>query len=523
MTLAVVKHIVVVGGGSAGWITAGSLAAEFKSNAASGIKVTLIESPDVKIIGVGEGTWPSMRTTLKHMGIAETDFLSHCHASFKQGSKFIGWRNGHADDSYYHPFTTPPGYTEVDLYRAWQSADTGLSFADTVCAQSPVCEASRAPKQAATPDYAGVTNYGYHLDAGRFADLLQRHCVEKLGVRHVLDHVQQVQTDPEDYITSIGTRNSGPIAGDLFIDCTGVQALLLGGHYQVPFLDKQDILFNDTALAMQVPYAKDSDPIASATLSTAQEAGWIWDIGLPSRRGIGHVFSSAHSDSEQAERALRAHVANLVGETTAEQLAVRQIRFRPGHREKFWHKNCLAIGMSSGFLEPLEASALALVELSVAMLKDELPTDRTHMEIVAQRFNQRFRYRWDRVIEFLKLHYVLSHNQSQYWRDNLAKDSIPDRLQELLQLWRYQPPSRHDFIQNEEVFPSASYQYVLYGMGFSTQMRPTDHRFFNMQRAQQLFSENQARVQQYLSGLPENRSLLDTLCRRHQPVQEVTP
>ena len=175
----------------------------------------------------------------------------------------------------------------------------------------------------------------------------------------------------------------------------------------MPFRSQKHVLFNDTALALQIPYADENSPIASQTISTAQSNGWIWDIGLPTRRGVGHVYSSAHTSDDAAEvRVARTTSSALAGRKTA--AAPRKLTFNPGYREKFWHRNCVAIGLSAGFIEPLEASALALVELSAAMLSDEMPATRATMDIVARRFNDSFTYRWARVIDFLKMHYVLT-------------------------------------------------------------------------------------------------------------------
>ena len=168
----------------------------------------------------------------------------------------------------------------------------------------------RAPKQPQTPEYAGVANYGYHLDAGKFGVFLQRHCTDRLGVRHVPAHVVDIVPGAEGDIAALATREAGVIEGDLFVDCTGMASLLLGRHYGVPFVSQRDVLFNDRALAVQVPYPAPDTPIASQTTSTAQACGWIWDIGLPTRRGIGYVYSSAHCDDDAAERTLRAYLAS---------------------------------------------------------------------------------------------------------------------------------------------------------------------------------------------------------------------
>lgn len=504
-----IKNIVIVGGGSAGWITAGLLAAEHHLKRDNAINITLIESPEIKSIGVGEGTWPSMRNTLDKIGIKESDFITQCNASFKQGSKFVNWQGTKKYDVYYHPFMTPEGYTQVNLQHAWQQLGTDKPFADTINMQSHICHQGLAPKQASTPEYAGVTNYGYHLDAAKFSHMLQAHCIKVLGVKHVVAHINQINNDENEYIANIETATQGKISGDLFIDCSGLNALLIDKHYKIPFIDKKHILFNDSALAVQVPYLKLDEDIASATVSTAQAAGWVWDIGLSNRRGIGYTYSSKHTCDTEAEKTLIAYLSETISNEQIKSLNIRKLDFKPGHREKFWHKNCVAVGMSSGFLEPLEASALALVELSANMISEELPTNFEHMNIVAKRFNERFEYRWQRVIEFLKLHYVISKRaDSQYWLDNKATDSIPERLKELLTLWQYQPPSINDFVQNQEVFPSASYQYVLYGMGFKTTEYPTNKTFNNIELAQHYFNHNQETKLKYLNALPSNRELI---------------
>ncbi len=506
-----IKHIVVVGGGSAGWITAGLIAAEHDVISDSGVRVTLVESPDVSLIGVGEGTWPTMRATLAKLGISESDFIRDCNASFKQGTRFDCWHNGSSDDRYYHPFILPNGYLKTNLAESWLAIRDRVSFADAVSVQSHLCAHGLAPKQAATPEYAAVANYGYHLDAGKFAVLLQKHCTHVLGVRHILDHVTQVENDEQGYIVSLACKDSGPLEGDLFIDCTGFASLLLGKHYKVPFVSRKQNLFIDTALAVQVPYESEDSRIESQTISTAQSSGWIWDIGLSSRRGVGYVFSSAHASDAMAEKELRAYIEPALG-PESESISLRKIAINPGHRQKFWHKNCVAVGMSAGFLEPLEASALVLVELSAQMISEQLPATREIMPLVAKRFNEKFLYRWDRVIDFLKLHYVLTERKdSEFWIDNCDVHSVPESLRELLQLWRYRVPWHADLAQADEVFSSASYQYVLYGMGFHTKRSAAMRRARDQSEADRLFEENRKKTKQLLSSLPTNRELINQI------------
>jgi flavin-dependent dehydrogenase len=508
-----IKKVVIVGGGSAGWLTAGVLASHFQSAERGGLEVVLIESPDVATIGVGEGTWPSMRTTLQKMGVSESDFIRECDASFKQGSRFDNWVTGD-NDHYYHPFSLPQGFGDLNLVKYWQTVRDKISFTDAVTQQGQICDHGLAAKQITTPEYAFNVNYGYHLDAGKFAKFLQKHCVEKLGVAHILGHVTSINSRPNEDIESINSKHNGAIAGDLFVDCTGFASLLIGEHYKIPFNNLDNILYNDSALAAQVPYVNEDDPIASHTLSTAQSAGWVWNIGLPSRRGIGHVYSSKYISREGAERELRDYLEPIIGRRDAEELNVRSISFKPGHRQQFWHKNCVAIGLSAGFVEPLEASALVLVEYSAKMIAQQMPENREMMELTSKRFNDKFSQHWQQIIDFLKLHYLLNQrNDGGFWQDNRNKESVPQSLQESLTLWRNQAPWLDDAPHFDDLFSSASFQYVLYGMGFVSHLSQLTLRDeeAGLAAANGLFNENVKKTNQFLASLPKNRDLLNKI------------
>lgn len=507
-----VRDVVILGGGSAGWLVASLLAAEWGGAHPDALRVTLVESPDVPIIGVGEGTWPSMRATLHRIGLDEAELVRECDAAFKQGSCFRGWVDGAPGDRYYHPFMLPAGDGDTDLAAGWLADAPERPYADCVAVQPALCEAGLAPKQAATPSFGAVVNYGYHFDAVKLGLLLRRHATTKLGVRHVADHVQQVRSHANGDIAALQTATHGDLAGDLFIDCSGMASVLIGGHYGVPLKGLRDVLFNDRALAVQVAHATPDAPLACTTLASAHAEGWTWDIALPQRRGVGLVYSSAHTSDAAAERALQDYLhTHAAGDIVA---APRAIRFEPGHRQVFWHRNCVAVGLAAGFIEPLEASALALVELSAAMIRDELPATRDAMDLVAARFNDSFAYRWARIVDFLKLHYVLSRrSDADYWREHRQPATLPDSLAGLLQLWQHRSPSRHDLNRHDEVFPVASYQYVLYGMGFRPD-RPRPPRADGLARARAALREAERGTRRLLGGLPRHRDLIDYI-RRH--------
>jgi hypothetical protein len=454
-----------------------------------------------------------MRDTLRQIGISERLFLTCCDASFKQGSKFVGWSQG-ANEHYYHPFTAPAGYGGVNAAQQWAVASQDMDFESWVCAQGSVCKENLAPKLPNMAQYAFSLNYGYHLNAGKFVKMLHQHCVEQLGVTYIQGHVDGVLDAKNGHIAEIVLADGQHIAGDLFIDCSGFAAILINKHYQIPFKSKQHILFNDTALAVQIDHACSDVPIASCTVATAQESGWIWDIGLQNRRGIGHVFSRDFTDTARAQEALCQYIANDPYLAT-QQISPRTIKFTPGHRDVFWHQNCVAIGVSAGFVEPLEATALVLIEKSAQWLSQQLPRDPAAMAVLAKRFNALTLQRWQEIIDFLKLHYVLTDRQdTEYWRQHQQPDSIPESLHDALTLWRTQAPGLYESNQRFELFSSASKQYVLYGMALGTEEKyPFDLPKNEGALIKRLRNETLHTTEKLLSALPTNRQFLQQIVK----------
>lgn len=497
-----IRRIVIVGGGTAGWLSACYLAARL-ADAPTPVDITLVESPDISTIGVGEGTWPTMRETLAVIGIDEAEFLAACDGSFKQGSRFDGWVTGRSGDSYRHPFTPPPANIR-QLLSAWAAMPEDVGFAAAVTPQARVCSLDLAPRQPAMPPYAGALNYGYHLDAAKLAALLSRRATERLGVRHITATVTSVRRDG-DHIAAVETREQGEIGGDFFIDCSGFRAVLVGDALGVGWNDLSGQLLNDRALAVQLP-VPDGAAVASETVATAHDAGWLWEIALPTRRGIGCVYSSSAMSDEAAVATLRRYLLAVDDRADLEGLSQRLLRFPTGHRKQFWKGNCLAVGLSAGFIEPLEASAIVLVELSLKALADNFPRSHSSMRIHAHRFNDLFALRWRRIVDFLKLHYVLSGRDAPYWRAQRDPSTVSSELTDLLELWEEQPPSAYDFPLADEMFPAASHQYVYFGM------RGRDAAPAAAQvGGETLIAQVKERGRRLASTLPTNRGYLDRL------------
>lgn len=505
-----IKRVLVVGGGTAGWLSACHLAKKLASSSPTGVQVTLVESENIPTIGVGEGTVPAIRESLRYLGISETEFVRECDATFKQGIKFANWVHspGTPGSDYYHHVFDYPDSGSGDLTPYWLQNGNGRSYVDAVSVQGVICDNGLGPKDMTVPEYEGIVSYAYHLDAAKFARLLTRHGVENLGVRHVLADVQRVNRDEYGDITSVSTAAGDRLEADLFVDCTGFISLLLGEALGVEFVDKRHVLFADFALAAQLPYTDAGSPIPSFTISTAQECGWVWDIGLSERRGTGYVYSSAHTDHDRAETVFRSYLGDDDG-----NLAVRKIPMRVGHRETYWKNNCVAIGLSQGFVEPLEATGILVYDATARMLADTFPASRSAMPLVAKQFNRAVQYAWDRVIDFIKLHYCISQRRDHpFWVDNCENSSIPETLQEKLQLWKFQPPSVYEFPSKLEIFNLANYQYVLYGMEFDTSIGSQAlGRYPNIGDALKRMEEISGFSSRLIGSLPEHRALIEKI------------
>ncbi len=500
-----IKHILVVGGGSAGWLSACHLARQLQCQQPGSVQVTLLESADIPTIGVGEGTVPAIRQSLQHLGISETDFIRECDATFKQGIKFVDWRRPVAGQQhyYYHPFDFPE-QQPIALSPYYLLNPGAESFVNRLTIQGRVCDAGLAPKTMTHPEFAGLCHYAYHLDAAKFADFLTRHATEKLGVKHLKANVTAVRQHPDGSLASVLTDSAGEISADFFVDCTGFRSLLLGETLQVPFISKNDILLADQAVAIQIPYAEPDSPIPCYTLATAQVAGWIWDIGLSKRRGTGYVYSSQFTDAAASELTLRQYLG-----PAGAALPCRHIPMQVGYRQSFWQKNCVAIGLSQGFVEPLEATGLLVYDAAARYLAELLPLDSRLLGTAAAEFDQHVHYAWDRVIDFIKLHYLLSdRNDSMFWSVNRQTDSVPASLQRKLCRWQQQLPSPYDFASKFEIFNLDNYLYVLYGMDFMTDLSQRQSCYPQQAAADRYFQQIKLQASQAIQHLPGHRQLL---------------
>lgn len=503
------RNILIVGGGTAGWLCAAFLAKALALADNAHLAITVLDSPDIGIVGVGEGTFPTIRETLRFLDIDEASFIRDASATFKQGILFTDWLHAPTETQqhrYFHPFEAPFYSEDTSLVPYWllQDEQSRPSFAEAVTIQGKVAGARRGPKSSGEAGFDGPLNYAYHVDAHSLARLLAKRARE-LGVEHLHGEVAAATLGEDGSIAEVVTTDGRAFGADLFIDCTGFRAELIGKALASPFTSARDRLFTNRALACKIAYEDPEAPIESYTLANAHAGGWTWDIGLSGARGIGCVYSSDHIDDETAARIVAGYVGPSFNSADA-----RLIHFDAGYRKKQWVGNCVAVGLSAGFLEPLEATGLVLIEAAVGMIAELFP-HHGPMDSPARRFNQLMSARFENIVKFLKLHYCLSKRDERFWRDNADAATIPEELQELLSQWRFRPPGRFDFILDVESFAFFNYQYILYGMGFKTDLSAGRSDFPKVVAAQRMFERIRAFGEKAARDLPPHRTLISQI------------
>jgi flavin-dependent dehydrogenase len=471
-----VDSIVIVGGGTAGWMTATYLKASFGER----LQVSLVESKKIPTIGVGEATFSTVRHFFTRLGLAEHEWMPECHASYKLAIRFEDWRaKGH---HFYHPFERPRTADGFSLADWWLHKRPGDRYDLDTSVLAALCDAERSPRhfggdlfegdfervsvQAGHEDMAralpdtGTTQfpYAYHFDATLLARFLTRYGTER-GVRHVLDDVLDVRLDDTGAISGVLTKEHGELSADLYVDCTGFRGLLLNQALEEPFLSYQDTLPNDSAVALRVPVDVAQRGMRPCTTATAQDAGWIWTIPLYGRLGTGYVYASDYCTPEQAERTLREFVGPEAADLTA-----HHIRMRIGRSERSWVKNCVAIGLSSGFVEPLESTGIFFIQNGVEQLVRHLP-DHHDDEALRRAYNRQIAGVMDGVREFLVLHYyAAAREDTAYWRDTKTR-RLPDGLAARIEQWRHKLPDEDSVHPYFHGFEPYSYIAMILGLG----------------------------------------------------------
>ncbi|HEV6965683.1 tryptophan halogenase family protein [Roseateles sp.] len=484
-------RIVVVGGGSAGWMTAVALATGLQGRAS----IELVESEEIGIVGVGEATFPSIRVFNQHVGIDEADFLRATNGTYKLGIRFRDWQAKGQD--YFHTFGHFGNLSGSQTLWA-QHRRMGLPESlEGQCIPSVMAAKGRFVR----PADPGHFTYAYHFDAALYAEFVSKLAIGR-GVRHTQGRIVEVLRREDGDVSGLLLADGRRIEGDLFVDCSGFRSLLLGQTLQEPYVDFSHWLPVDGAWACSSERV--GEEITPYTRATALEGGWAWRIPLQTRTGHGHVFASRFVDEDVARRQL---MAQLDGPAIGEP---RLIRFKTGHRQRLWVNNVVAIGLSSGFLEPLESTSIFLIQDGIARLMKALELQRPLNESDVALFNEGSARRFARIRDFIILHYCLTRRRdSELWR-YVAGMELPQTLAFKIELWR-RYGVLHEY--DEECFDQTSWLAVHTGMGHWPEREDPVIAEIAQERALRALAGRRQGIAAMVEGMPLHHQTLQQVLR----------
>lgn len=493
-----VRKVVIAGGGTAGWTVAAALV----KNLGSLVEIVLVESDAIGTVGVGESTIPTARRFHELLGIDEREFVRATQASFKLGISFENWTRD--NERYFHSFGTVGRSTWMaDFQHMWLEA-RAMGVAGPLEDYSLETQAALTGKFRAGSGEGPSLNYAYHLDATAYGQYL-RGFAEPLGVTRIEGKIGDVRLNPESgFIASLVLENGEIIEGDLFIDCTGFRALLIEGALETGYEDWTHWLSTDRALAVQT---KAVGPARPYTRAFAHRAGWQWQIPLQHRVGNGLVYSSAHLSDDDAIRLLESRVE---GEMLTDP---RLIRYVSGTRRASWNRNCVAIGLSSGFVEPLESTSIHLIMIAVTRLLQLFPFSGVN-EALAARYNDLSRTELEGIRDFIILHYHLNERAGEPFWDRCRSMEIPDSLASRIALFR---ESATAYQANDELFRIDSWVQVMLGQGLKPDSHHALGRMIGAERLGGSLASLAANIRQQAGSLPQHQAFLDAFSPQAQP------
>ena len=524
------KKVLIVGGGSAGWMTAAYLSKVFGRQ----ISISLVESANIGTIGVGEATFSTIRLFFEFLGLEEEDWMPQCNASYKLAIKFVDWN---ADrQHFYHPFQRYEMIKGHSIAEWWLKLRANREPFDYACFTIPaICDAQRSPRYIDGRTFDNkfeeyVTNdrsertallrelkiqypYGYHFDASLIAKFMAAYAKTR-GVTEIVDDVDDVLFSEQGNIRAVQTRTHGAIEADLFIDCTGFQGLLINKLLGEPFISYAESLLCDRAVAMQAPSNPRTEGINPYTTATALSSGWVWNIPLFHRIGTGYVYSSAFISPGEAEREFRQHLGNRAKGCTA-----HHIKMRIGRNRNSWVRNCVGIGLASGFVEPLESTGIFFIQHAIEEMVNHFPGI-THDEAPVKSYNKAIAACIDGVRDFLVLHYAASTRcDTPFWKATKESIRMPDTLAESIELWKKRLPTNRTINPNYHGFEAYSYSVMLLGLG----LKPVDSlpilEYSGNIDAVKEFEKIKARSEHLVATLPSAYEYLASRYESNRPAE----
>lgn len=519
-----IKDVVILGGGTAGWMAASYLGRFLQGN----VRITVLEAPSIPKIGVGEATIPNLQKAFfDYLGLKEDDWMRECNAAFKTAVKFINWRTpgaGNAQprrlngrpDHFYHPFGLLPDCDQVPLAQYWAykrlrgETDEPCDYA--CFREPPIMDRKLAPRWL---DGRRATRYAWHFDAHLVADFLMRFSTRTQGVHRVLDELEEVERHPNGFIKALRTKGGRTLEADLFIDCSGFRGLLINKALGEPFIDMNDHLLCNSAVAAPVPNDDIKYGIDPYTSSIAMNAGWTWKIPMLGRFGTGYVYSSQFATPDEAAQ----DFCKLWG-LDINHAELNRVRFRVGRNRRAWVNNCISIGLASCFLEPLESTGIFFIYAAIYQLAKHFP-DKRFSPILTDCFNREIETMFDETRDFIQAHFYFSPRvDTPFWK--ASKDlRLTDNIKEKIAMYRagvpVNPPisDETNYYGNFEAefrnfWTNGSYYCIFAGLGcLPEQALPAlTYKPASVKKADPLFAEVKRQQKHLIDTLPTNTEWL---------------
>ena len=476
-----IRKIVIFGGGSAGWMTGAYLSRFLNVKNNPDISLTLIDSPYIPTVGVGEATVPYISTFLENLGFSESHWLPHCNGSIKLGIKFVNWSGNTGEDVWHYPFDQNTiqleGYRISEWWISQYASKGESSFPIDMALADFLMSKKKAPRHLDDPrSFEGDVNYAYHFDASLLGEYCKKSAIVN-GLQHIQDTVKGVSLNSEGEIDFLYTKNYGELRGDLFIDCSGFKGELITNALKEPFVSYSDALLCDQAVTMHLP--REGQDLKPYTTATALKNGWVWEIPLADRSSWGYVYSSSFTSKRKAELEFR----TFLGEKS-ENIESKHINMRVGRSRNLWVKNCIAIGLSGGFVEPLESTGLLLTQMGIENIINYFPSKRSEPFFQSE-YNRIMTEKYDTIMNFIVLHYcTTSREDSEFWKTNKHSLTLPEGVKERLEKWDNGILIRkNEHLLNSEiidnVFGVHGHERLLTGMNYIPKRVPEALNFQN--------------------------------------------
>jgi hypothetical protein len=511
-----IRKVLIFGGGNSGWMTGAYLSQFLNIKNNPDIELTLIESPSIPAVGIGESSVPHIRSFLKALGFSEAEWLSACKGSVKLGTTFVNWSGKDKNDIWRNPFDSHSpevkGFSLADWWTYLHIKQGQESFPNNFSLSDFLMEKKKAPRLLEDKrNFTSDVEYAYHFDAKLHGNYCKRFAIAN-GLKHIVDTVKGVSVNLNGEIDYLHTEKNGEVHADLFIDCSGFKGELISRALNEPFIPYSDFLLCDRAVSIHVPHKGQN--LNPYTTSTALNSGWVWDIPLSDNTSYGYVYSNSFTSREKAEEELRQFIGKRASEIEAQHITLRA-----GRSRSLWVKNCVAIGLAGGFSDPLESTGLYLTQRGIEELVNYWPNTRSESFFMAE-YNRIMRAEHDTIKNFIALHYCTSSREdTAFWESNKNSLILPQEVKELLAIWKSGVLMKKTMhipgkARLDAPFAVSNHQRLFTGMHYLPNKAPGTLGFHENTEVLKTIKSIQQKMSEEAERYPSHNEFVDSLNKR---------